>query len=367
MVERTDRSVFIIDIFIVYVMKEGLLEASRTEIKSIQGFSVLAMVCLHLFCRFEFENLYTPLIYFAGKPLCLYLAQLSDFCVMGFAFCSGYAHTILWESDRNYYKNRIKSVIQLVVSFWVIVIFFSLLSILNGYGQEMPGSFLKLIGNLLLYKMNYNGAWWYLITYILLVATSPIIIQNIKNTKGPIMILSFIVIYIISYYVRFHYVTNNFVITQLYLYGMTVAEYAIGVYFYEYKIFSKVKTVIKVNILTYISCFVLFILMLLGRTLLAPTLFVAPITGVALILMFHILYDERNIIFRMLKFVGNHSTNIWLIHMFFYQYMFVDLIWKFKYPVLIYIFSIIITISFSCALHKIQVLFIRKINKVIFE
>ena len=47
---------------------------TRYDTKMLQGLSVL----------------YTPLLYLAGKPVIFYFAQLSDFCVMGFAFCSGY-------------------------------------------------------------------------------------------------------------------------------------------------------------------------------------------------------------------------------------------------------------------------------------
>ena len=63
---------------------------TRYDTKMLQGLSVLAMVVLHLFDSVDFQGLYTPLLYLAGKPVIFYFAQLSDFCVMGFAFCSGY-------------------------------------------------------------------------------------------------------------------------------------------------------------------------------------------------------------------------------------------------------------------------------------
>ena len=63
---------------------------TRDDTKMIQGLSVLAMVVLHLFDRLDFQGLYHPLLYFMEKPIVFYFAQLSDFCVMGFAFCSGY-------------------------------------------------------------------------------------------------------------------------------------------------------------------------------------------------------------------------------------------------------------------------------------
>lgn len=34
-------------------------------------------------------------------------------------------------------------------------------------------------------------------------------------------------------------------------------------------------------------------------------------------------------------FLGKHSTNIWLTHMFFYAVLFKNLVWKAKYPLVI--------------------------------
>ena len=67
------------------------MEPNQRELKAMQGLSVFAMVCLHLFCRYDYDGLYTPLIILLGYPLCFYLGQAADFCVTGFAFCSGYA------------------------------------------------------------------------------------------------------------------------------------------------------------------------------------------------------------------------------------------------------------------------------------
>ena len=59
----------------------------------------------HFFDNLNYSDLFTPLIMLKGYPLIFYFAQLSDFCVMGFAFCSGYAHMKLFHK-KNYYKRR---------------------------------------------------------------------------------------------------------------------------------------------------------------------------------------------------------------------------------------------------------------------
>ena len=67
------------------------MKLTHSDTKMIHGLSVMAMVILHLFDNLEYGRMYSPVLYLLGKPLIFYIAQLSDFCVMGFAFCSGYA------------------------------------------------------------------------------------------------------------------------------------------------------------------------------------------------------------------------------------------------------------------------------------
>lgn len=60
-------------------------ELSREDSKMLQGLSVMAMVCLHLFDK-DYHDLFEPLVFFRGVPLSFYFGQLSDPCVFRFAF-----------------------------------------------------------------------------------------------------------------------------------------------------------------------------------------------------------------------------------------------------------------------------------------
>lgn len=55
-------------------------------------------------------------------------------------------------------------------------------------------------------------------------------------------------------------------------------------------------------------------------------------------------------------FLGKHSTNIWLVHVFFYAIIFKDLVFKAKYPILILLFMLLLCIATSYV-----VMFIQKI------
>lgn len=144
------------------------MKLTHSDTKMIHGLSVMAMVILHLFDNLEYGRMYSPVLYLLGKPLIFYIAQLSDFCVMGFAFCSGYAlYKQFQESEiGTYYKRRIKSLLVLMANYWMILFIFTAISIFIGNGKNMPGTFGEFIGNFFTVNTTYNGAWWYLFIYI---------------------------------------------------------------------------------------------------------------------------------------------------------------------------------------------------------
>lgn len=339
------------------------MEASKSEIKSIQGLSVLAMLCLHLFCRYDFSNLYTPMFYLFGYPICFYFAQISDFCVMGFAFCSGYAHYLLFETDQFYCYNRIKSLLKLIVNFWIVLILFTLISLVIGNGAEIPESLNDFLGNLLLYNLSYNGAWWYLLTYIILVFTSIPVIKLIKK-HSLIMFLILTCIYGVSYIVRFHFPSENWFIRQAYLYGMTVFEYSIGILFRKYEVFRKVSEIWD-NIQgksKYVGLAVVNLIMIAVHALITQSLIIAPVTGIIILISYHLIYIKKPC--KALEFIGNHSTNLWLTHMFFFQYIFINLVFMAKYPILIYALLLCITLIVSLGIKWIQKPFDLLINQI---
>ena len=156
------------------------MKLTKRDTKMMQGLSVLAMVWLHLFDRWDYEGLYTPILFFKGIPLSFFIGQLSDFCVMGFAFCSGYAHMTMF-GESGYYKRRLKGLLSLYCNLWLVIAVFSLVSFFAGKGERMPGSPALLLRNMAGVGPLYCGAWWYVCTYALLVVTSPVLLRLMQN------------------------------------------------------------------------------------------------------------------------------------------------------------------------------------------
>ena len=59
------------------------------------------------------------------------------------------------------------------------------------------------------------------------------------------------------------------------------------------------------------------------------------------------LIKKPEIVKKIFLFLGKHSTNIWLTHMFFYLYLFKGLVIKAQYPILMLIFMLFLCIMMS--------------------
>lgn len=335
-----------------------------SDTKMIQGLAVMAMVILHLFDNLEYGRMYIPVLYLFGKPLIFYIAQLSDFCVMGYAFCSGYAlYKQFQESEtRTYYKKRLKSLLVLMANYWLILFIFTAVSILIGNGENMPGSVREFIGNFLTVNTTYNGAWWYLFIYVLLVLLSPLIFIICDRLPVVISIIGLFGIYFSAYYVRFKMMSDNWCLVKYGLFGMTLVEFCIGVFFLKENWLEILSWGIK-KIPRWgriVGSIVIWCGMLIGHTLIVPSLFIAPITGMIIIVLFT-LWEKPKCIESFFLLMGRHSTNIWLIHMFFYLYVFKDLVYVAKYPLVILVLMLVICIGCSYIINML----LRPVNKKI--
>lgn len=330
------------------------MELSKKDTKMMQGLSVLAMLCLHLFDR-DFHGLFRPLIFVAGTPLSFYFGQISDFCVMGFAFCSGYSHMAMYRKP-HYYQGRCISLLILLVKYWVVLCIFSAVSICVGNAAQMPGSVLVFVRNVFLLDNSYNGAWWYLGTYAVLVLISPLVLSAVKRLPVATLGLSFL-LYCASYYLRFRITFSSYILSQMGPFGMTLFEYVLGAVFFR----QRYQTLIGnwggwsrlPDWTRSLLSAAVFILILYGHTRWVPSLFIAPATGLVILLLFHD-WEKPNPVEAFFIFIGQHSTNIWLTHMFFYLTLFEGLVYKAVYPPLIYLLMLGITVTVSMMLTIIQ-------------
>lgn len=329
------------------------MELTKKQTDITKGVAILFMILLHLFCTKEWIGLFNPIIMIDDIPLVYYLALFGDMCVAMYCFCSGYGLMMGYKSnEKTYGKKNILRLLKLYINFWIILIIFVLiLGPILGKGAEYPGNFKTFILTFTAIDPTYNGAWWFLTTYIILVGLSPYI-NRIIIKYNPIIILVFsFIIYFLGYVQRIMIpiITDsdiiNYLLRQIALFGTSQFPYVVGYIFADKKLYSKINTIFNKLRFKNLIAMSLIILMIIIHGFI-QTLFVAVFTGIAFIVLFNLI-DKPIWLNNILYFFSKYSTNMWLTHMFFYMIFFKKLVFAPKYPILIFLWLIIICVITS--------------------
>lgn len=316
------------------------MELTKKDTQVAKGMAVLGMVMLHLFCRLG-DLPYTPLIWFGDIPLIYYLGLFGDLCVPVFCFCSGYAHYLMADAQKNEYPRRIPGkALRFLCNYWIVVVLFSALGLVFDRTGHIPGGWADFAGNMLVVGMNYNGAWWFVTTYLLLLVMSPVLAALAKRSNGIILLTISFVVYFVAYIFRFKYIftfpepVSLWLWNQVILLGTSQLGYFGGMVCRKYGVIGAMREYLKDwSVLRRGIVFGLPLAAFVGHCVIQSA-FVAPFTAAA-VLMGLFLAKLPGWAERAFLGLGRHSTNIWLVHMFFYLELFQGFAFSAKYPVLI--------------------------------
>jgi surface polysaccharide O-acyltransferase-like enzyme len=311
------------------------------------------MLFLHLFCRKDVDGLYKTFFIINDVPLIYYLALFGDACVPIYCFASGYGLFVSNVNDKNSkVRKNFMRISRLLINYWIVLVVFVAIGFLAGKSDMFPGSLSKLLLNVFLLSNSYNGAWWFLQTYIILVILSSSIIRLVNKYNSIIIIMVSSLIYLVTYIQRIKQVfilgdnlILNIFVNAIVLVGTSQLPFLVGNVFAKEKLYSKLSSKVKDirfrNTLCLTSIFALIIIHSIYESMI-----IAPITGIFFICFFN-LTSKPEWLKKLLAYFAKHSTNIWLIHMFFYSSIFKQLTFAPKYPMLIFIWLIVLCLGAS--------------------
>ena len=329
---------------------------TKKDAKMAQGLAIIGMVMLHLFCRLE-DLPYDVHLHVGNTPFIYYLGLFGDMCIPVFCFCSGYAQSVLSNRDQRYNKNRYNRILKFIEHFWIVLILFSIIGVLV-HSHDIPIDIKTFLGNLFLYNLSYNGAWWFVDTYIILILMFPIMKYIVERLDNRLSIILSVLVYGISYIceLRLSGLFSNSILSwiyrQVYLFGRTQLPFVIGMLCYRYRLIEKLKEIIyRKNFLKPLLIIIPICMLILHG--IVQSLIVSPFTGLVTLICFH-LWRKPKWIESVLLFLGRHSTNIWLTHMFFYLVLFKGLVFIVKEPILILICMFVICIIVSYIINGIE-------------
>lgn len=259
------------------------------------------------------------------------------------------------------------------MNFWTVLILFCVIGLATGRADVMPKSFQEFIGNALFYNLSYNGAWWYVTTYIFLLLLQSVMFKIVRKST-VITAAGIVVSYIIGCGFRFYGlcpVTNiviiDWILRQFGLLMYAMSGYMIGMYFAKARTISKIKEIqdkkISKNVRIPIYLAVTLILIVIHGFI--QSVVFAIITAVSFICIFNI-WQKGNVSRKIFSFLGKHSTNVWLTHMFFYAdgMIFSGLVFKAKYPILVFLFMMMLCVGMSFILKLMEKMYENKNNNL---
>ena len=175
------------------------MELSKKEVKITKGIAILFMLLLHLFCTKIYEGLFTPSIFIGNTPLIYYFALFGDCCVAIYCFCSGYGLFLSYENNNtNYNKNNRVRILKLYINTWIVLfLFIIVLGSITKNSSIYPINIKEFFLTVTLVNPAYNGAWWFLTTYILLVVLSSSINKIVK--KYNVIVIIFCILHKMQY------------------------------------------------------------------------------------------------------------------------------------------------------------------------
>lgn len=307
------------------------------QLKSI---AILMMLCLHLFNQ-DYKGLFTPLVFIGQQPLSYYISLFSDACVPIFAFVSGFGlYASFSTSSTSYLKKNLLRTKKLYIRYWIILLLFV---VILGYlvGKEgYPGTWQKFLLTFSGVQPYYNGAWWYFTIYILFIFTSRFWFRLLEKANPYWYLGLLFLIYLVAFYFRIYKQTifDHPILHWLHTYGAlyfcTLLQFMLGAFALKYNWHQKVSFLFKKTKYSNLIAMIGIVLLIIIHGV-VPNLIIAPFTALGFIFFFLQLrlskYMDKG-----LDFFNPHSTNLWLIHMFFYLIYFKEIIYAPQYPVLIF-------------------------------
>lgn len=339
---------------------------TKSESLQIKGSAIIIMVLLHLFNRPDYVNKCSIVINFMGEPLVSQLAKFVEICVPLYLFLSGYGLFLQFQKNHNIFP--VKRILKLYFIFWTCFIIFVPIGCLL-VSEQYPGNWKIFIENFTAWKTSYNWEWWFIFPYILLLLASNALLKCVLRWKFFTSFLVSCVVYIVAYLVISLYkplLLEYFALFNIFEFLRMVCSFMWGALFAKYDIFSKVKTYIRLDaLLTNVLMALILILAFIVRIII-------PIHAASVFFMvifaccFYMIKKSPSVESFFVLF-GKHSTNIWLVHTFFCYYYFHDFIYGLKYPLLIYVVTLVCSLASSFVVNKVYKLLFGKVSSYILK
>lgn len=327
---------------------------SKNNSLIIKGIAIIMMIVHHLFSFPDRINEdYISIYKLGGMPIEYFIGIIGKCCVSIFLFIGGYGLYRTYESNVDYYS-IFRRIYKMYLNYWMVfIVFVPIGLIMNKINLEFKDLFLNFIG----ISSSINKEWWFFICYVVLVFLYPVIIKIVESYNKYCVLMGSFFIFCIS----------SIIIVILYRAKLTQFEFIFnvmnmqfifisGIIICKYKIFDKINECITQNWI-YIPIFILSVVLLFIFPI--KTLIYNIMTPIIIFILTKLI-KKSNI----LKILGKHSGDIWMVHTFFCYYYFESIIFIPRYSTLIVVWTILLSLISSIVLNKLRSMLTRRLNQI---
>lgn len=315
---------------------------TREDTKVIKGIAILLMLMHHLW-GFPERIMGGELKYYFNifdQSSISYIGMFGKICVSIFFFLGGYG---IYLSSRGKKFDIIGKIKKLYISFWKIFVIMIPIAFLF-FGRQpvycenqdictkySAFEWKEFLGNITGIQTTYNGEWWFLFSYVVAIATFPVIRYFIDKNSFNVNIILVIIasLFVTNICPALGNIEVLGTLNNNYLYRLVLCQSApyvtcfwMGIIVAKDKILNRLQEELKKNNLLnpVIDSIIWFLIIYFRQSGLGNTLdiiYVPFLIVTAVDFMYHI-----PILRTIFLHIGKYSTNMWLLHTFFCYYFY---------------------------------------------
>lgn len=307
---------------------------TKEDSTALKGIAIQVMIFLHLFNNQDAP--YYHMLSFGGYAVEYQLSRCADMCVSLYLFLSGYGLQITYNKTKSI--NVFRRIVSLYITLWIVVLVFIPIGLVVNpiwFDLSLKGILMNLTG----WNPTWNGEWWFLFPYVLILfLCTPIFRILDRCTKTIFIALSLSILYLCVFAcMKFNLDFFN-KHRAIWLFSQTIMmlfPFVMGCLYAKNDYFRKWKK--RIEAIPYRNTILMVIIITILVVRSQVGLFViAPFFGI-LFLSLIAMIDRPKWLDAILVPLGRQSTFMWLIHTFFCYYIFREFIYAFKYSPVIFL------------------------------
>lgn len=343
---------------------------NRKHTQMVKGVAIVLMVWHHLFA---FPNRikdvsYQSMMSIDGTPIEQYIGSFGKICVAIFLFLSGYGLYKVYQKKQSFtLPDSVKRVGGFLKYYGVVFILFIPIGLI--FFQLDPGEFLY---NLFALEATYNGEWWFVPLYVELMIFFPFMMKVINKSSTLATYLAFIGFYLASFVIGLRDQFSNHELMKIFLEhagsllgwqlvfvtGILCAKHQsfekVDVYLKKWHLDHKPFYLMMMLLCFYVRQFVLEEIIQVGDISFRYNNYnIADFVIAPMFIFFFIkLITHTQPLEKTFLLLGKHATVIWLTHTFFCYYYFQKVMYAPRYPLLILLWVLMVSLVVSVGINK---------------